>query len=112
MKKAEFKKEVQEVFGGLGIEVTQDKAIEISDAIFQHVAELVAKGEEVPVGVLGKFTSSERAARKGVNPKLLKELKDQGVSEDEAKKLAEVDIAESIVPKFKPSKTFKELVKK
>lgn len=96
MKKAEFKKEVQEVLAGLEIEVNQDKAIEVSDAIFQRVADLVAKGEEVPVGVLGKFTSAVRSARVGRN-----------VQTGEA-----IDIPEKTVPKYKASKQFKELVNK
>lgn len=110
MKKAEFKKEVQEVLGEFGFDVNQDKAIEVSDALFQRVVDLVKDGHEVPMGVLGKMTTSDRAARKGVNPALLKELKAQGFSEDEAKQRAEIDIEASIAPKYKPSKQFKEFL--
>lgn len=95
MKKAEFNKGVQEVLEGFEIKVSKDKAGEISDAIFGLVFDLVVEGEEVPVGTLGKLTSSERAARKGRNPSTGEEI----------------EIAASVVPKFKPSKALKDTLK-
>jgi len=95
MKKAEFNKGVQEVLEGLEIKVNQTRAGEISDAIFGLVHDLVVEGEEVPVGTLGKLTTVERAARKGRNPQTGEEI----------------EIASSVAPKFKPSKTLKDQLK-
>ncbi|MCM3274370.1 HU family DNA-binding protein, partial [Paenibacillus elgii] len=59
----------------------------------------------------GNFEVRERAARDGVNPKLLAELKKQGVDEETARKQAYVPIAETRVPAFKASDKFKEALK-
>lgn len=95
MKKAEFNKGVQGVLEGFEIKANQTKAGEIADAIFDLVYDLVVEGEEVPVGSLGKLTTSERAARKGRNPSTGEEI----------------EIAASTVAKFKPSKALKDTLK-
>ncbi|MGD6876790.1 HU family DNA-binding protein [Bacillus infantis] len=102
MKKAEFVK-----FAAERLETTGKEATETLSKVFSIVEEALVEFGEVPVGDLGKLTVAERAARKGVNPKLLKELKEQGVSDEDAKRQAEVDIQASRVPKYKPSKAIK-----
>lgn len=94
MKKAEFNKGVQEVLEGLGLEVNHKKATDVSDGIFELVVNYLTQGEEVPVGALGKFTTSERAARTARN-----------IQTGEP-----IDVPAKTVPKFKPSKHLKETV--
>ena len=66
-------------------------------ASFQEtVMQEVAKGNEIQLVGFGKFTSVVRAEREGRNPKNPAEV---------------ITIAESVSPKFKPGKLFKEIVK-
>lgn len=95
MKKEVFVGKAQEVLAGHGVELNKKEVGSVTDELFQLVLDLVAAGEEVPVGALGKMTSAERAARQGRNP-----------SSGEP-----IEIPATVAPKFKPSKAFKDTLK-
>lgn len=82
----------------------------VVDTVLNAITEYLASGEDVKLNGFGTFSVAERAARKGVNPKLLSELKKQGVDEASAKAQAQIDIAASKAPKFKPQKGLKDAV--
>ncbi len=93
-------------------------AIKVVDVIFSVdsenlgiIAEGIKNGDPLNLIGFGGFTVKETSARKGVNPKLLKELKEQGIPEAEAKERAQVDIAEGKRIGFKPGKGLKGLFK-
>ena len=75
------------------------------------ISNALAKGEKVQLFGFGNFEVRETKARNGINPKLLKELKEQGVDEETAKAQAAVQIAASKKPAFKPAKALKDTVK-
>ncbi|MWV44956.1 HU family DNA-binding protein [Paenibacillus sp. HJL G12] len=79
--------------------------------VFNQIAEALKNGEDVNIAGFGKFESRETKARNGMNPKLFKELKEQGVDEVTAKQQAAVAIAASRKPTFKPAKALKDSVK-
>lgn len=66
------------------------------DAVLDVVTESLRKGEQVTFTGFGAFSTSDRAAREGVNP-LTKE---------------KIQIPATTVPKFKAGKSLKEAVKK
>lgn len=106
MNKADLINEVVEETG------YQKKDITVAvDAVFEAITTALANGEKVSLFGFGNFEVRERDARNGVNPKLLKELKDQGVDPEEAKKQAAILIEASKVPAFKPAKQLKDAVK-
>ncbi|ATF13676.1 HU family DNA-binding protein [Brevibacillus brevis X23] len=92
-------------------ELTKKDATKAVDAVLDAIADALKTGDKVQLIGFGNFEVRERAARKGVNPKLLKELKEQGVDDASAKEQAKVDIAATKVPAFKPAKALKESVK-
>ncbi|QBO35556.1 HU family DNA-binding protein [Periweissella cryptocerci] len=65
------------------------------DAVFNSIQDSLAKGEKVQLIGFGNFEVRERAARKGRNPQTG----------------AEIEIAASVVPAFKPGKALKDAVK-
>lgn len=65
------------------------------EAVFGSIQDLLAKGEKVQLIGFGNFEVRERAARKGRNPQTG----------------AEIEIAASVVPAFKPGKALKDAVK-
>lgn len=66
----------------------------IVDTVFDTIKNTLASGEKVSIAGFGSFTISERAARIGKNPQTSEEIM----------------IPASKSPKFKASKTFKEIV--
>ena len=76
-------------------EVSKSEVSEILDALLETITEVLADGDTVDLYGFGKFSVTERAARKGRNP-----------STGET-----IQIAASKSPKFKPSKGFKETIK-
>lgn len=81
------------------------------ESTFEEIANALANNEKVSLYGFGNFEVRERAARQGVNPKLLKELKDQGVDAETAKAQATIQINASKVPAFKPAKGLKDAIK-
>lgn len=80
------------------------------EATLEAITEALASGEKVQLVGFGSFEVRERAARDGYNPKLLDELKKQGVPEEQAKEQAKIRIESSKVPAFKPAKGLKDTV--
>ena len=76
-------------------ELTKKDAEKAVKAVFETVAEELAKGEKVQVIGFGTFEVRHRAARKGRNPQTG----------------AEIEIPASKVPAFKPGKALKDAVK-
>lgn len=91
-------------------ELSKKDATKAVKAVFETITEALKNGEKVQLIGFGNFEVRDRAARKGVNPKLLKELKDQGVDEVVAKAQAQVDIPATKAPAFKAGKALKDAV--
>jgi DNA-binding protein HU-beta len=77
-------------------EITKEKAGVALDALITYIEKTLKKGDEVSLPPLGKFKVTKRKARLGRNPSTG----------------AEIKIPASIVPKFQPSKTLKDVVNK
>ena len=67
----------------------------VSD-VFDCIAESLKKGDVVNISGFGKFEIRTRAKRMGINPVTLEKIQ----------------IQESVLPRFKASKTLKELIEK
>jgi DNA-binding protein HU-beta len=76
-------------------EATQKDVKLFLDTIIETIEENVAAGESVKIAGFGTFTVTERKARTARNPRTGQVI----------------DVASSKSPKFKPSKSFKDLVK-
>lgn len=74
--------------------LTKKDATQAVDAVFDSITETLKSGEKVQLIGFGNFEVRERAARKGRNPQTG----------------AEIDIAASKVPAFKPGKALKDNV--
>ena len=80
----------------LEAEITKANTAKALDAFISAVTNCLSKKERLTLVGFGSFMVSERAARKGRNPQTG----------------AEIDIAASTVPKFKPGSKLKEAVNK
>lgn len=89
MNKAELIKHLAE-----SADVTKAQAESVLNALVTTIKDTVRAGNEIGITDLGKFSSAQRAARTGRNPK---------TGED-------VQIAAKRAPKFSPAKAFKELL--
>lgn len=107
--KKEFAKELQTVNESTGISLNNKETEQLVDNVLETIIEL-SKQDKLDFRGFGSFEVKESAARKGINPKLLSELKAQGLSDEEAKAQAQVDIAAKNAPKFKPAKGYKDAV--
>lgn len=76
-------------------ELSKKAGVQIIDMIFGEIMATVKKNGEVAIAGFGSFKLALRKPRQGVNPKT-------------GEKIA---IPATKVPKFKPSKAFKDLVK-
>ncbi|MTD30068.1 HU family DNA-binding protein [Planomicrobium sp. YIM 101495] len=76
-------------------ELSRKDASKAVDAAFDAIQDALTKGEKVQLIGFGNFEVRERAARKGRNPQTG----------------AEIEIAASKVPAFKPGKALKDAVK-
>jgi DNA-binding protein HU-beta len=90
MNKAELSEVVHGVIGS-----TKTEADKVVDTIIEKITSTLKKGEEVSIAGLGIFSTKKRAARQARNPKTG----------------AMVQVAATIVPKFRASKTLKDAVK-
>ena len=77
-------------------ELTKAKAAECVDAFIETISKSLSKGKEVRLVGFGTFTSVKRKATTGRNPRTG----------------AEIKIAASVQPKFKPGKALKDQVNK
>jgi DNA-binding protein HU-beta len=75
-------------------EAPQKQVNKIISAAFDIIQNSVADGDSVDITGFGSFASTELKAREGINPQTKEKI----------------DIAARIAPKFKPGKTFKDLV--
>ncbi|EFC05335.1 DNA-binding protein HU [Bulleidia extructa W1219] len=75
-------------------EVSKKDANELVNFVFDQITTAIKKGEEVSINGFGKFVVVEKAAREGLNPATGEKIK----------------IKASKAPKFKASKTLKDLV--
>ena len=76
-------------------ELSKKDASKAVDAVFETIQSALAEGDKVQLIGFGNFEVRERTARKGRNPQTG----------------AEIDIAASKVPAFKPGKALKDAVK-
>ena len=76
-------------------ELSRKDAAKAVDAAFETIQDALTKGEKVQLIGFGNFEVRERAAREGRNPQTG----------------AEIEIAASKVPAFKPGKALKDAVK-
>lgn len=91
MNKTELTNQVAEASG-----LSKKDASKAVESVFDVMSSTLAKGEKIQLIGFGNFEVRERAARKGRNPQTG----------------AEIDIAASKVPAFKPGKALKDAVKK
>ncbi|MBU7316131.1 HU family DNA-binding protein [Paenibacillus oleatilyticus] len=91
--------------------LTKKDATSVVEAVFTTINETLVTGEEVSITGHGKYAVRERAARTGVNPLLLKELKEKGVDPETAKAQASIQIEASKTVSWKPAKAVKEMFK-
>ena len=76
-------------------DLTKKDASKAVDAVFQSISDALAEGDKVQLIGFGNFEVRERAARKGRNPQTG----------------AEIEIAASKIPAFKPGKALKDVIK-
>ncbi len=93
-------------------ELSKKDATKAVDAVFGTIAEALASGDNVQLIGFGNFETRDRAAKNGLNPALLKTLKEQGVDSETAKAQATIPIPASKIPAFKAGKKLKETVNK
>ncbi|MEK7464936.1 MAG: HU family DNA-binding protein [Patescibacteria group bacterium] len=74
---------------------TKKQGAEVVDLIFDNIAKMMVKGEQVKVAGFGVFKVSRRAAREGINPRTQEKIQ----------------IAAKVAPKFRAAKQLKEMVK-
>lgn len=112
LKKAELRDLVKAIYEErTGSPITNKDAEPFIEDVFLAIEEALLDGYDVPVGKIGTLKVKQREARKGLNPAKLKELKAQGVSDEDAKAQAQIDIAESKSVGFTQSKTMKDAFK-
>lgn len=107
----ELGKDLQAILESKGITVKAKEYKDIVEEFIDAIFERVNNGEIVKLGAYADLEPRTRSERKGYNPKLLKELKDQGVPKEDAKKQAEIKIVESRAVGLKPHKKLKDLLK-
>jgi len=95
---------LQEKLGKL----TLPQAESLAQVMANVYATILLDGKKAPIGDLGYLEPRGRSEREGFNPKLLADLKAQGVSEEDAKKQAKITIKASTGIGFKLTKAFKD----
>ena len=105
MKKPDLADLVQEHF-----EANRRQALDFVDVFFDTITNAVASGDKVSIAGFGIWEKKIRPARMALNPMKLKQLKDQGMSDESAKKAARVKVAAKTVAKFRPAADFKAIV--
>lgn len=102
---------VQELLASKEIELNKKDTTTVVDTVIDSIIGLTGEAGKLQLVGFGSFEVKERSARKGYNPKLLQELKAQGVPEEQAKAQTEIEIEASKSVGFKVGKAFKEFVK-
>ena len=75
--------------------LSKKEVIRVLDALTRTIIRTLKKGDKLQWSGFGTFTLSRRPARKGINPATKERI----------------DLPESHVPKFKPGKTLKGLIR-
>ena len=73
---------------------TKKQGQEVVDMVFDNIAKMMVKGEQVKIAGFGVFKVSRRAAREGINPRTQEKIQ----------------IAAKVAPKFRAAKQLKEMV--
>jgi len=112
LKKAELRDLVKANYEERTGEKISNKELEpFIEDVFFAIEDALLNGNDVPLGNIGTLKVKNKKARKGLNPAKLKELKAQGVSDEDAKAQAQIDIAASKSVGFTQSKTMKDAYK-
>ncbi|MEK9148033.1 MAG: HU family DNA-binding protein [Patescibacteria group bacterium] len=74
---------------------TKKQGQEVVDMVFDNIAKMMVKGEQVKIAGFGVFKVSRRAAREGINPRTQEKIQ----------------IPAKVAPKFRAAKQLKEMVK-
>jgi len=72
---------------------TKKQGQEVVDLVFDNIAKMMVKGEQVKIAGFGVFKVSRRAAREGINPRTGEKIQ----------------IAAKVAPKFRAAKQLKEM---
>ena len=91
-------------------EANRRQALDFVDIFFDTITNAVASGDKVSIAGFGIWEKKNRPARMALNPMKLKQLKDQGMSDESAKKGARVKVAAKTVAKFRAAADFKAIV--
>jgi len=75
---------------------SKNEARESLNTVLDEISDSLKKGKDVTLTGFGTFSVAKRKARQGINPKTQEKIK----------------IAASKVPKFKPGKALRDLIKK
>lgn len=97
-----------EVLGEKFGKLTLPQAEAFAQVMANVYATLLLDNKKAPIGDLGYLEPRHKPDRKGINPKLLADLKNQGLSAEEAKEKATIDVKASTGVAFKIGKGFKE----
>ena len=97
-----------EVLGEKFGKLTLPQAEALAQVMANVYATLLLDNKKAPIGDLGYLEPRHKDERKGLNPKLLADLKAQGIDAEEAKKQATIDVKASTGVAFKIGKGFKE----
>lgn len=108
--KTDLIKGVQGLLKEKELDFNKDKVGTIVEAVLDTIIGLTDEDEKLQLIGFGTFSVKERAARKGLNPKKYSELLAQGLSEEDAKAQAEVEIKASKSVGFKVGKAFKTFI--
>lgn len=112
LKKSELRDLVKGIYEERTSQTITNKELEpFIEDVFLAIEEALLEGNDVPVGNIGTFKVKDVAGRTGVNPKKLKELKEQGVSAEDAKAQASIEIKATRKVSFTQSKTLKDTFK-
>lgn len=112
LKKSELRDLVKGIYEERTSQTITNKELEpFIDDVFFAIEEALLEGNDVPVGNIGTFKVKDVAARTGINPLLLKKLKDEGVPEADAKKQAQIEIKPTRKVSFTQSSTLKNTFK-
>ena len=100
---------IKAVAGELGTSAVE--AAPFVDAVFNQITQSLVNHEKVSIAKFGDFNPKEYEAGTALNPAKLKQLKDEGVSAEDAKAQATVQVAAHYKPKFKASSVLEAAVR-
>lgn len=90
--------------------VSKKDGLEALEAVIQAITEILVSGDEANIAGFAKFGTKNKAAGTATNLALLTQLKEQGVSAEDAKAQSKVATVAKTVPTFKALKGLKDAV--